>query len=71
MKWFWFIVLCIVSIFIYLHNMTDIYMVPKWCFTLLVLLLSILILSVKRLCNKTIQVDIVVYSYIIALITFS
>ena len=51
--------------------MTDIYMVPKWCFTLLVLLLSIFILSVKRLCNKTIQVDIVVYSCIITLITFS
>lgn len=71
MERLWFIVLCIVSIFIYLHNMTDIYMVPKWCFTLLVLLLSIFILSVKRLCNKTIQVDIVVYSCIITLITFS
>ena len=71
MERLWFIVLCIVSIFIYSHNMTDIYMVPKWCFTLLVLLLSIFILSVKRLCNKTIQVDIVVYSCIITLITFS
>ena len=54
-----FCLLCFVSIFFYSHHMTDTYIVPKWCFTLLVLLVSIFVLSIKKLCNKTIRIDIV------------
>lgn len=65
-----FCLLCFVSIFFYSHHMTDTYIVPKWCFTLLVLLVSIFVLSIKKLCNKTIRIDIVAYGCIIVLITF-
>ena len=50
--------------------MTDTYIVPKWCFTLLVLLVSIFVLSIKKLCNKTIRIDIAACGCIIVLITF-
>ena len=65
-----FCLLCFVSIFFYSHHMTDTYIVPKWSFTLLVLLVSIFVLSIKKLCNKTIRIDIVAYGCIIVLITF-
>lgn len=65
-----FCLLCFVSIFFYSHHMTDTYIVPKWCFTLLVLLVSIFVLSIKKLCNKTIRIDIAACGCIIVLITF-
>lgn len=61
--------LCFVSIFFYSHHMTDTYIVPKWCFTFLVLLVGIFVLSIKKLCNKIIRTDVVVFGYIIVLIT--
>lgn len=65
-----FLLLCIVSIFSYSQGMTDSYIVPKWCFTLFVLSLSIIILLTKDLCNRTIHVDTIVCSYIIIIIIF-
>lgn len=65
-----FCLLCFVSIFFYSHHMTDTYIVPKWCFTFLVLLVAIFVLPIKKLCNKIIRIDVVVFGYIIVLITF-
>ena len=57
--------MCIVSIFTYTHQMTDTYIVPKWCFTLLVLLFGILIISTKWLFGGTTKVNITFVSYIV------
>lgn len=45
--------------------MTDTYIVPKWCFSIAVLLLSILILSIKKLCKRSIHLNISLCAYII------
>lgn len=63
---FWFLTLCFISVFIYSKGMTDSYIVPKWCFTSLILLLGIIVLSVKRMCGGALNWDILVCSNIIS-----
>ncbi|SDB79667.1 O-antigen ligase [Bacteroides ovatus] len=58
-------VLCLVSVFGYSKGMTDPYIVPKWCFTCLVLLFGIIILLVKCSFGKALYWDVLVCSYII------
>lgn len=62
--------MCIVSIFTYTHQMTDTYIVPKWCFTLLVLLFGVLIISTKRLFGGTTKVNVTFVSYIVITVCF-
>lgn len=50
--------------------MTDSNIVPKWCFTLLVLSSGLIILLIKKICNRVISVDSIVCSYIIVIIIF-
>lgn len=57
--------LCTFSLFAYSHNMTDTFIVPKWCFTIGILLLSIVVLVIKRWCNKPFLIDVSICSYII------
>lgn len=60
-----FFLLSIVSVFVYSKTMTDTYIVPKWCYTILFSILTFIIISIKRLCNKTFQLNILTISYII------
>lgn len=69
-EYLFFILLCVVSIFSYSQHMTDSNIVPKWCFTLLVLSSGLIILLIKKICNRVISVDSIVCSYIIVIIIF-
>ena len=48
-----FAVLCVVSMFAYSYGMTDAYVVPKWCFTLAVLSVGLIWVSIKWMCNRS------------------
>jgi O-antigen ligase len=57
--------LCTISLFAYSHNMTDNFIVPKWCFTIGMLLLSTFVLIIRKWCNKPSLIDLSISSYII------
>lgn len=57
--------LCTISLFAYSHNMTDAFIVPKWCFTIGVLLLSTVVLIVEKWCNKPFRINTSICGYII------
>ena len=54
--------LCTISLFTYSHNMTDAFIVPKWCFTIGMLLLSAAVLISF---GKSFSIDVSICSYII------
>lgn len=58
-------VLCAVSLFAYSHNMTDAFIVPKWCFTIGMLLLSAVVLIIRKWYNKPSLINLSICSYII------
>lgn len=62
-----FCLLCAVSVFAYSQRMTDTYIVPKWCFTIAVMLFVVVTLSIKKLFNKEFQIDIPTWSYVIVI----
>ena len=45
--------------------MTDAFIVPKWCFTIGMLLLSTFVLIIRKWCNKPSLIDLSISSYII------
>lgn len=60
-----FCLLCSVSVFSYSQHMTDTYIVPKWCFTVAIMLFAVTTLSIKKLFNKKIQTDISTCVYVV------
>lgn len=54
--------ICTISLFAYSHNMTDAFIVPKWCFTIGMLLLSAVALISF---NKAFLINVSICSYII------
>lgn len=65
-----FCLICVVSIFFYSHHIINSEITSKWYFTLFVGLISIIILSIKSLSGKKIQVNILTLSYVIVAACF-
>lgn len=63
-----FFMLCFTSVFAYSPNMIDSYIVPKWCFTGMVLLAGCIILSIKHICSKILKWNTVDCGHIISFI---
>ena len=62
-----FTLLCVVSLFVYSKDMTDIYIVPKWCYTTLFFVLGVIVLSVKILFNRNLYSNILIMSCIVVI----
>lgn len=60
-----FAVGCIGSIFVYSHQFTDAYIVPKWCWTLFVLSGILLCAAILALQRKSVSVDMSIWGSII------
>ena len=63
-----FSLLCIVSVFAFSNSMTDTYIVPKWCYTILVFVLYLIVISIKSLYNKILNFNVLTMSYIIVVV---
>lgn len=57
--------LCIVSVFAYSNSMNDTHIFPKWCYTILCLILILVVWSAKKLFNQVFHFNILTISYII------
>ncbi len=66
----WFFTLSCVAVFAYSLYMVDNYIVPKWCFSGLILLIGIIILSLKRILRRPIKWNALFCSYIISFVCF-
>lgn len=63
-----FFLLCIVSAFSYSRCMTDTHIIPKWYFTVFVLLIGVLVLLSKGIFNKLSKIDTFIFGCFISVI---
>ena len=63
-----FFLLCIVSAFSYSRCMTDTHIMPKWYFTVFVLLIGVLVLLSKGIFNKLSKIDTFIFGCFISVI---
>ena len=60
-----FAVCCIGSLFVYSYQFTDVYIVAKWCLTLLISLVLLLYICIKVLLYKSVSVNMLMCGNII------